>query len=89
MRVEGEGEGLPCEEIEEIVSGPCEDERDGWACFSFRAPDPVLVWFPADERFELEWSTTVEAIRPPCAESQVTKEMWEGREQRARRRLPD
>ena len=47
-------------------------KRRGWACFSLRTPDPLLVWFRERER----WSTTIEAHRYPCEQAGVTAAGW-------------
>jgi hypothetical protein len=44
------GRGISCAEVRKIVRGTCRDGKT-WSCFSFRAPDPLLVWFKSDERF--------------------------------------
>jgi hypothetical protein len=73
------GEPIPCSRVQRIIRGRCR-ERSRWSCFSFRPPDPLLVWFKERERFRARWSTAIEARRYPCAEARVTAEAWaEGR----------
>jgi len=62
------GRRIPCAEVRQIVRGSCRAGRV-WSCFSFRPPDPLLVWFPESERFAERWSTTIEARRTPCGEA--------------------
>lgn len=69
------GQLIPCSRVREIIRGRCRDGRR-WSCFSFRPPSPVLVWFRERERFREDWSTTIEARRRPCAESEVTADAW-------------
>ncbi|HEV7750943.1 MAG TPA: hypothetical protein VGO71_05350 [Baekduia sp.] len=69
------GRGISCAEVRNIVSGTCRDGKT-WSCFSFRAPDPLLVWFKSDERFAEHWSTTIEARRYPCTQAHVSAKAW-------------
>jgi hypothetical protein len=69
------GRGISCAEVRKIVRGTCRDGKT-WSCFSFRAPDPLLVWFKSDERFAEHWSTTIEARRYPCAQAHVSAKAW-------------
>ena len=69
------GKKIPCEEVRKITRGAC---RRGklWSCFSFRPPDPVLVWFPERERFKYDYTTAIEARRYPCGRARVTPRTW-------------
>jgi hypothetical protein len=69
------GRQLPCSHVRRIVAGPCRDGRV-WSCFSFHPPDPVLVWFRERERFQLRYSTAIEARRYPCGQATVTRRAW-------------
>jgi hypothetical protein len=69
------GKPIPCSEVQSIIRGRCRDGKT-WSCFSFRAPDPLLVWFPERERFNEKWSTAFEARRDPCRGSRVTAAAW-------------
>src|SRR5215212_10181903 len=69
------GDPLPCAKVRRIVRGRCR-ERHTWSCFSFRPPDPLLVWFREKERFRERWSTTIEARRPSCARTHVSWRRW-------------
>src|SRR3954468_4005600 len=70
-----QGDPLPCSRVREIIRGRCDDGKT-WSCFSFRPPHPILVWFREKERFQEEWSTTIEAVRYPCAQARVTARAW-------------
>jgi len=69
------GEQIPCSRVRRIVAGRCR-ETPHWSCFSFRTPDPLLVWFKERERFARRWSTVIEAHRYPCEQANVTAEGW-------------
>jgi hypothetical protein len=70
------GSGLSCDEAQRIVERPGCRTGKRWSCFSFRPPGAVLVWFKERERFEEEWSTYIEAVRPPCEDSKVMRAAW-------------
>ena len=72
------GKAIPCSRVRSIVRGDCSQrfKRTGWACFSLRTPDPLLIWFRERERFAEEWSTVIEAHRYPCHQAGVTPEGW-------------
>src|SRR5215208_3499679 len=69
------GEQIPCARVQRIVAGRCRETRH-WSCFSFRTPDPLLIWFKERERFARRWSTVIEADRYPCEQANVTAEGW-------------
>jgi hypothetical protein len=69
------GERIPCSRVRKIVAGRCRETRH-WSCFSFRTPDPLLVWFKDRERFARRWTTAIEAQRYPCEQANVTAEGW-------------
>jgi hypothetical protein len=73
------GKPVSCDEVRRVIAGPCEDGKK-WSCFSFRPPDPVLVWFLEKERFRPgpdNFSTAIEARRYPCGVApRVTRERW-------------
>jgi hypothetical protein len=75
LRLHVVGKRIPCSEVREIVRGECRDGKV-WSCFSFRPPDPILVWFPERERFKGHYSTAIEARRYPCSEARVTRRAW-------------
>jgi hypothetical protein len=66
---------ITCAAVRRIIRGVCRDGRT-WSCTSFRAPDPVLVWYRTRERFERFLSMSIEARRPPCSASRVTARAW-------------
>src|SRR3954470_17011203 len=70
------GKRIPCSEVRAIVRR--DNCRDGKvrACHAFQPLDPVLVWFPARERFKYDYSTAIEARRYPCREAHVTARAW-------------
>jgi hypothetical protein len=78
LRLHVVGRRLPCSRVRRIAAGKCDPahDRDGWACFSFRPPSPVLVWFRERERFRRDWSTAIEGRRPPCSEARVAPAQW-------------
>jgi hypothetical protein len=69
------GRPLPCAQVRRIVAGPCRDGKV-WSCFSFRPPDPALVWFRERERFQERYSTAIEAHYPSCRGVRVTRADW-------------
>ena len=71
------GKRIQCSQVRAIVRRGCH-RRDGkvWACHSFQPPDPVVVWFPARERFTYDYSTAIEARRYPCKDAHVTPRAW-------------
>ena len=75
LRIVVVGDPLPCAKVRRIIRGRCRSGRR-WSCFSFRTPDPLLVWFRSRERFRPKWSTTIEARRYPCREARVTARAW-------------
>ena len=72
------GEMRSCQRVQRIIRGKCEIQSKHWSCFSFRTPDPPLVWFRSKELFDRRWSTVIEARRYPCAEATLTSEEWNG-----------
>jgi hypothetical protein len=88
LTVRVHGPDLTCEQAQAIVAKRgCRDRRR-WSCFSFRPPDPVLAWFKSSERFAPHWTTYVEAVRPPCEESVVTRAAWRAAKRGARDPFP-
>lgn len=69
------GEQIPCDEVANIVAGPCAD-GEKWSCSSRWPPAPLLVWVKSSELFSRHSSTTIEARRYPCSEARVTAAMW-------------
>src|SRR4051794_29457281 len=43
------GEMRSCQRVQRIIRGKCKIRRQHWSCFSFRTPDPPLVWFRSKE----------------------------------------
>jgi hypothetical protein len=72
------GEMRSCQRVQRIIRGKCKIRRKHWSCFSFRTPDPPLVWFRSKELFDRRWSTVIEARRYPCADATLTSEDWNG-----------
>src|SRR3954451_541879 len=71
------GEGVECADVERVTGGACTLDPDRtWGCFSFRATDPVLVWFKTKEMFADTWSGWIEARGPPCSRSKVSRTAW-------------
>jgi hypothetical protein len=70
------GERIPCSRVRRIVAGTCHETPRAWSCFSFRTPDPLLVWFKERERFARRWTTSIEADRYPCDQANVTADGW-------------
>ncbi|MDQ3934280.1 MAG: hypothetical protein M3340_06570 [Actinomycetota bacterium] len=83
------GKPIACSEVERVIAGECRDGKK-WSCFSFRPPDPMLVWFLERERFKPgpdDFSTAIEARRYPCSEARVTRAGWR-RAERSFERFP-
>jgi hypothetical protein len=71
------GNGVACADVARITRGKCTlDPEETWGCFSFRAKNPVLVWFRTDEMFAESWSGWIEARRPACSRSKVSAAAW-------------
>lgn len=69
------GKTIPSEQVRKITRGACRPGKV-WSCFSFRPPDPVLVWFPERERFKFNYTTAIEARRYPCDRARLTARTW-------------
>jgi hypothetical protein len=78
LQIRVRGQMRSCERVQRIIRGKCRIQKKRWSCFSFRTPDPPLVWFRAKELFDRRWSTVVEAERYPCSEAALTSEDWNG-----------
>jgi hypothetical protein len=72
------GRPMSCGRARAIAAGSCDQRisRKRWACFSFRTPDPVLVWFLEKERFRATQSTAIEARRYPCSQAGFSRAEW-------------
>ena len=81
LQISVRGKVRACERVRQIIRGECKD-RKRWSCFSFRTPDPPLVWFPSKERFARRWSTVIKASRYPCTKAALTRQQWSGPSQR-------
>ena len=73
------GEMRSCRRVHHIIRGKCAIRpKRHWSCFSFRTPNPPLVWFRSKEMFDRRWSTVIEARRYPCSEATLTSDEWNG-----------
>ena len=71
------GKPIPCSQARRISSGKCRIRfKHRWSCFSFPAPDPFLVWFRSRQMFDKRWTTAVTFERYPCADAEVTSELF-------------
>lgn len=68
------GASIHCVDARRLVSERCaiHSERP-WSCFSFRGPDPFVVWFPSQELFASSWSTAIELRRYPCSDVSIRR----------------
>lgn len=87
LRIRVVGQLIHCAQVRKIVRGQCRD-RSVWSCFSFQAPDPLLVWFRSEQRFRKRWSTAIEARRYPCHDAVVTQTAWAAARRSSSRAFP-
>ncbi len=72
FRVHIEGKPLTCQEAHRIFTRPCAIRLNSyWSCFSFRQPEPFLIWFPTNEIYE-PWSTAIVFRRYPCSKAWIS-----------------
>jgi hypothetical protein len=78
LRLAWRGDVHSCPRARELADGKCRVRvHHRWSCFSFRPPDPLLVWFPSDEMFNTSWSSVLVAHRYPCRDARVTSREWQ------------
>jgi hypothetical protein len=68
---------VSCAEVEQITAGECDVDGEPWYCSSAHTPGPALYWRQATERYASEPTAWIEARRPPCSRSKVTRPAWD------------
>ena len=76
---------VTCAEVQQITAGDCDVDGEPWFCSSAHVPGPALFWRRETERYEPRPTAWIEARRPPCSQSKVTRAAWN----RARKRVDD